>query len=1115
VSKTHSSRHNLILDAVASCPGYQALTRSIPGRGSTFRLTGVSGSAAAATVGALNRDHPDRILVVVLSDPSHANAMEADLESLLGEGVAHLFPQRESLPYEGDEVQVEIGGLRVEAVESVFTGRGRILVTTVRALQERVPLPRHLADLRLTLTRGDTLPFASLVEILEERGFQRVPVVEEVGQFAVRGGIVDVFSLGAPDPLRVEFWGDEIESLRTFDILDQRSMETLEEAHVLPVDFSAEEASGTDARSLLELLPNDALLLDAGGEPWARTLARAFEHAERVRDDLIDSGMSASELPEPDAFLLPLEEAVRQLAAFPRVEFLRDQPDADASLGAEPPPEVERDMKRLAAILREGAARGERTLLLCDNEGQAERLEEILGEGRGREQLPPGATVTIGSLEHGFVLPRSTPPLTVLTDHEIFRRSRKLRRSRRFRGAVSLESLAQLSPGDYVVHMDHGVGQFRGMEQLEVAGEAIESLAIEYAGGEILRVPVYRLDLVERWVGEDENSTPPHVHKIGGKKWKTARRKTEEAIRKMTAELLELYARREAARGYAFGEDTHWQREMEASFLYEPTPDQKKAAEAVKRDMESPRPMDRLVCGDVGYGKTEVAIRGAFKAVQEGKQVAVLAPTTILAEQHRHTFEERLADYPVKVGALSRFRGKSQERELLAQLAAGELDIVVGTHRLLSEDVLFKDLGLLIVDEEQRFGVKHKERLKEIRASVDVLTLSATPIPRTLYLSLSRIRDLSLIQTPPRDRMPIVTNVLPWSDGLVSEALHRELDRGGQAFFLHNRVETIHTAAERVRTLVPDARIQVAHGQMKPAELDRVMTAFVDGEVDILVATSIIENGLDVPNANTLIVDRADHFGLSQLYQIRGRVGRSDRRAYCYLIVPDGVTEDARKRLQVLEHYTELGSGYQVALRDLELRGAGNLLGADQSGFAHAVGIDTYLHLLEQTVERLRREGEAGDAEWPDPEVSLAGSAYLPDAYVPDSGQKLHLYRRLSKIRHQGEVDELRSELKDRFGRLPDEVVRLLDAAALRILGKALGLERILIRGRTARLNFRDGVSPRLQALQGPLRDRQLELEVRRMAPLSLAVRQMGPEPLTATLIEVLSILTTDEAKAA
>jgi len=657
--------------------------------------------------------------------------------------------------------------------------------------------------------------------------------------------------------------------------------------------------------------------------------------------------------------------------------------------------------------------------------------------------------------------------------------------------------------------MDHGVGRFRGLERVTVGGEEIESLTIEYAGGELLRIPVYRLDLIERWVGGSDEAQPPTVHRIGGKRWKTLKRKTEQAIEKMTAELLELYARREMASGYSFSPDSRWQKEMESSFLYEDTPDQRTAAEDVKRDMESAKPMDRLVCGDVGYGKTEVAVRAAFKAVQDGKQVAILAPTTILVEQHRHTFEERLADYPVRIGALSRFRTAAESRSILEDLETGSIDIVIGTHRLLSRDVRFHDLGLIVVDEEQRFGVKHKERLKRLKASVDVLTLTATPIPRTLYLSLSRVRDLSLIRTPPRDRMPIITHVLPWSDAIVSEAIHRELDRGGQAFFLHNRVETIHTAAERVRRLVPDARVDVAHGQMSASELDRVMTRFVDHEDDVLVCSSIIENGLDVPNANTLIVDRADRFGLSQLYQIRGRVGRSDRRAYCYLIVPASVTEDAEKRLRVLEHYTELGSGYQVALRDLELRGAGNLLGADQSGFAQSVGIDAYLRLLEKTVERLQASGE--EPERPDPEISLGGSAYLPDGYLSDPAQKLHLYRRVSKVRTLAEVDELTLEIEDRFGAPPPEVERLLQATRLRILGARLGVERILVRDRNARLNFHPGVVPRLQRLDEPLADRQVAVEVRRMSPLSLKLERVGTEPLADTLVEALSVLARED----
>jgi len=1094
--------HNAILSALRTTPGWHSLEEGLPGPGTRFRLTGVVGSADAAVLAALHQREPDRVVLAVTPDPNEARQLEADLVALLGEGVSHVFPQREGLPWDATDPHVEYSGLRVEAVESLFSGTGKLFVTTIRGLQERFPVPAHLEDLRIRLSVGEEVPFQELVEKLEARGFERVPLVEEIGQFAVRGGIVDVFSVGAPDPLRIEFWGDEIDSIRAFDILDQRSTGALESASILPVAFSTAEGDAKQNRSLLELVPTGALLVDCGGAPWPEAVQKIWDGAERTHADLIDSGMT-SPLPVADLFLRP-EALLPSLRSFARLELRSDDPEGDAHLGTEPPPDIDRDMPRLQEVLREGAARGDRTLILCDNDGQAERLEEILAE---RSSLPEGTAIGIGSLSGGFVMSRAHPPLQVLTDHEIFRRSRRVRRTRRFRGSVSLESLAQLTPGDFVVHMDHGVGVFKGLETLEVAGLEIESLTIEYAGGEVLRVPVHRIDLIERWVGEDETARPPELHKIGGRKWTRSKQKTEEAIRKMTAELLELYARREAGTGFAYSEDGHWQREMESSFLYEDTPDQRKATDDVKRDMESERPMDRLICGDVGYGKTEIAIRAAFKAVQDGKQVAVLAPTTILAEQHRHTFEERLADYPVKVGSLSRFRTAAETREILEGLETGDIDIVVGTHRLLSKDVFFKDLGLLVVDEEQRFGVKHKERLKELRTSIDVLTLSATPIPRTLYLSLSQIRDMTVIRTPPRDRMPIITNVLPWSDGFVSEAIHRELDRGGQIFFLHNRIETIHTIAERLRTLVPEATVGVGHGQMTPHDLDDVMTRFVDGEVDVLVCTAIIENGLDVPNANTLLVDRADQFGLSQLYQIRGRVGRSDRRAYCYLITPDGITEDARRRLRVLEHHTELGSGYQVALRDLEMRGAGNLLGADQSGFAHAVGIDTYLRLLEKSVKQLRHLQEVGEEEHEEPEISLSGSAFLPESYVSDSGQKLHIYRRLARIQHAREVEEMRDELKDRYGPLPDEVERLVDAATLRLLGQSLGIERILVRGRTARLNFRAGVHPRMQALQGPLEDHQVDVQVRRMDPLSLALSAAGAERLTATLIEVLSLL--------
>ncbi len=1097
---THS-----IVRSLSEHPGVSEVLRSIPGAGTILHVGRAPGSLPSASVAALHQALPERLIAVVVPEPERVAAVEADLDTLLGEGTARLFPQRENLAYEPEDEHLPVRGLRVEALEAMLSGRSRLLVTSPRALQDRFPLSRSLDRMKLTVEFADELRLQDLVQELESRGYRRISLVEEIGQFAVRGGLVDVFSLGRSHPVRIEFWGDEVSSIRPFGVLDQRSSEEVERVEILPTDL---HGGGDDEeqvpRSLMEILPRETLLVEVGTVEWERTFQRAWERANQAPGS--EGRGNGSDMRE---LLVPPEKARTILNDFPRIRFTADPGDVD--LDGEAPPPVNRKMERLSAQLREGTARGMDNLILCDNRGQLERLEEILTSNGAKGER---VRYAVGSLEGGFVLPGGPSPLQVLTDHEIFRRSRRPKSRRRFQGSVSLESLAQLTPGDYVVHLDHGIGRFKGLDRVEVGGEKLEALALEYADGEVLRVPVYRLDLVERWVGETEGSEPPKVHRIGGKRWKTLRKKTEAAIEKMATELLELYADREMAEGHRFSPDTRWQKEMESAFLFEDTPDQRTATEDVKRDMEAPRPMDRLICGDVGYGKTEVAIRAAFKAIQDGKQVAVLAPTTVLVEQHRRTFEERLADFPVRVEALSRFRTPGEQEEITLGVQEGKVDVVVGTHRLLSSDVRFADLGLLVVDEEQRFGVRHKERLKKLRHSVDVLTLTATPIPRTLQLSLSGLRNLSLIQTPPRDRLPVATQAVPWSDPFLGEVIGREMDRGGQVFFLHNRVETIRTAAERIRNIVPDAVVSVAHGQMRGPELDGTMKAFLDGEVDVLVSSAIIENGLDVPNANTLIVNRADRFGLSQLYQIRGRVGRSDRKAYCYLIVPEELTEDARQRVRILEQYTELGSGYQVALKDLELRGAGNLLGASQSGFAHAVGLDTYIRLLEETIRKLKA-GRSGERTFPEPEISLAGSAYLPDDYVPDPSQKLHLYRRLSKAEERSEVREIGAELEDRYGPLPDEAVRLLDAHSLRILGKRLGVERIFVRGREGRLTFAAGAVPRMSALDGPFGDRQVEVTIRRMNPLSLGLKQEGAEPLTSTLIRALSALSENHQEAA
>ena len=1102
-------RDNALLDLIEATAPFRSLRARLPTAGHEVSIGGAYGSLGHAVLAALARAARDRVVVLLAPSPDRAVAAEADLEALAGPASVAAYPQRESLPYESDDFHIEIEGRRVEAVEAVFGNRCRLLVTTPRALQERASFPTRLTRLHLALRTGDEVGLTALAGQLAERGFQKAPLVEEVGQFAVRGGIVDVFSFGSPDPVRIEFLGDEIGSMRRFDIFDQRSKGSVAEVRLLPVRLG--DGGGPDGpaapRSLLDLLPADTLVARWAGHDLKDSAAHTWREVERRHAEAVAGG---DDPPPPDAVCLRPGGLLERLAALPRLA-LSPAASGEILFDSEPPPAIARDMKRLKEVLRDGTGSGDRTLILCDNEGQIQRLEEILG---GQTRLPAGAQLAVGALDGGFVLHDSAPRLRVLTDHEVFLRTRRIRRRRRFRGSASLESVAQLTPGDAVVHMDHGIGRFRGLEHVTIGGEEIESILIEYAGAEFLRVPVYRLDLLERWVGSTEEAEPPPVHRIGGKRWKNLRARTEQAIRKVATELLELYARREMAQGHAFAPDTRWQKEMESSFLYEDTRDQRRVVEDIKRDMEAAAPMDRLVCGDVGYGKTEVAIRAAFKAVQDGRQVAVLAPTTVLVEQHARTFGERLADYPVTIGALNRFRSAKETTRLLGEIGRGTLDIAIGTHRLLSKDVVFRNLGLLVVDEEQRFGVRHKERLKKLRAAVDVLTLTATPIPRTLQLSLAGLRNLSLIRTPPRDRVPITTHVIPWNDHILYDGLWRELDRGGQVFFLHNRVQTIHSTAEKVRALAPGAAVGVAHGQMGGRQLDRVMLDFVNGDLDVLVCTAIIENGLDVPNANTLIVDRADRFGLAQLYQIRGRVGRSDRHAHCYLVVPDGVSRDAMRRVRVLERHSDLGSGYAVAMRDLEMRGAGNLLGEDQSGYAQAVGVDTYMRLLRKTVARMKR-GRTEEPAPRDPEISLAGSAYLPDTYVPDSGQKLHLYRRLSRITDKTELDEFAAELRDRFGKLPPPADRLLDGHVLRLLGRKIGLQRILVRGRRARLTFRDDMVPRLTALEEPLRDRLIAVEVRRMSPLSIVLRQEGADPLTATLIRALDRLSANRARAA
>jgi transcription-repair coupling factor (superfamily II helicase) len=1093
-----------LVDAFERIPAVQDLSSRLPFRATVLRLGGLPGSSASVMVAWLVRAFPQRLLTVVAPTPADAERWLSDLGHLTDVATV-LYPQREALGE--DEPHYEIAGERAETVEALLAGKLRILVTTARATAERTLLPAALERLRLSLSVGDKRAPADVARALETMGYHRVPTVTEVAEYSVRGGILDVYGFGMAAPARLEWWGDDITSLRGFDLTTQRSLEELPEITVLPINTQAmrDEADGWSGgqsvsrsqdssarpparRTLLELLPSDTLVIEESFGPDLDEVTRAWNEAEHHLEVARRLG---EDVPKRDAIFQDPAQWRARIEAFPRL-LLRDEP-VDLQFGFFPPERVDRDLNRLRALIRSGTP----TLLLCDNEGQLERMEELLEEG-GR--FGTAATLAIGALDGGFVM----PTLRVLTDHEIFRRARRLRRPRRYREAAPSTATGALAVGDYVVHLEHGIGIYRGIDTITAGESTLEVAIVEYEGGDRLNVPLYRLDQMERYRagGEDGDRPPPRLHRLGGSSWQRVREKTRQAIKQMAAELLDLYARRTVSTGFAFPPDTKWQRELESSFLYEDTPDQRRATEEVKRDMEQPLPMDRLLVGDVGYGKTEIAVRAAFKAVQAGKQVAVLVPTTILAEQHGRTFLERLADFPVRVEVLSRFRTAKEQKAALERLAHGQIDVVIGTHRLLSKDVIFHDLGLLVVDEEHRFGVKHKERLKAMRLSVDVLTLTATPIPRTLHLSLAGLRDLTLIETPPRDRSPILTFVEPWDDGLLEEAFAREVDRGGQVFAVHNRIETIDTIAARVRSLAPRARVGVAHGQMPADQLEEVMRCFVAGEVDILVSTMIVESGLDVPNANTMVVHDAHRFGLAQLYQLRGRVGRSHRRAYCYLLVPDSIDADAEERLRVLEHHTDLGAGYRIALKDLEIRGAGNLLGAEQSGHAQAVGFDLYLRWLEETVRAIRGQGAAEQPA--PPEVVLDRPAHLPDAYVPDDDVKLDLYRRLARAATSGEIDGLRDELRERFGPLPPMAETLLDMTRLRVMGAALGLQNVLVRGEEARLTFRPGTAPRLAGLTSALDDVQLAAEVRRTVPLSLRLMRLGGEPIVPALVRAL-----------
>ncbi|MBI3454792.1 MAG: transcription-repair coupling factor [Candidatus Rokubacteria bacterium] len=1039
-------------------------------------LEGLWGSAKAlALAGLLPAERPACVIVpgglaaIRTGDDLRAFAM---LTGVKAPREVVVFPAPHTAFWRGGATREEEAE-RAALLERLMRGEPLWLVTTPRGVTGALPGPEAVRRQLLTIAVGDALDRDALMDHLTAAGYERVDTVSEVGQWSARGGIVDLFSPARSIPVRLELFGDEVESIRAFDPSTQRSTEALPRIAVLPL-----VPAGTGPATLLSYLPHDApcvveapgLLEPADGEP---DLVAAIAGRPRVECGLLVTGSAAYRLETRS------------------VESFRGQ------------------FRRLAGSLLAWRAEGFRVRLLAGERETAARLQEILQDHDLEAPVlstlmsPEPLAAVVGGAHAGFECPALG--LVCLTETELFGARRTGRRRPAYQRGTGVTAFTDLAPGDLVVHVEHGIGRYSGLATLTVDGQEGDYLLLDYAEGDRLYLPVQRMAAVSKYAGVGDG--PARIDKLGGTSWQKTKESVRAAVRQIAGDLLQLYAARQVLTGFAIGPDAPWQHEFEAAFPFEETPDQLEAIAQVKADLERPRPMDHLVCGDVGYGKTEVAMRAAFKVALDGRQVAMLVPTTILAQQHWVTFRERFAPYPVRVEMLSRFRSPKDQKAVLVGLETGTVDVVIATHRLLSKDVGFKDLGLLIVDEEHRFGVAHKERLKQLRKTVHVLTLTATPIPRTLSMALSGIRDLSVIETPPADRLAVETVVCRFDAHLIKDAIERELARGGQVFVVHNRIQSLPAFTRFLQRLAPRARIAMAHGQMPEAALERTMTKYVAGEYDVLVSTAIVESGLDIPASNTIVVNRADRFGLAQLYQLRGRVGRDRLQAYAYLLVPaDGrVDETAAKRLRVIQELTELGSGLKVALRDLEIRGAGNLLGAEQHGHIAAVGFDLYMKLLDQAVCELR--GEPIEEEL-DPVVTVDVAAYLPEWYVPEAAQRLALYKRLAGARALVEVEEVRAELGDRFGPLPAAAGQLLDVVVLRVTAKALRIEKLEARGGRALITFAPGTPVTPERLLAVLRTQSKRLRLVRDFALEATVPVAPWRDTHAALLRLFKELT-------
>ena len=1033
---------------------------------------GLAGSAAAMLLASIERRKAP--VLVIGTDADDAGYLAHDLIRLCGDDAVAILPSgyRRALKYGQIDEPNRI--LRTEALARLGAtdSRLRFLVTYPDALAERVASRQALDEHTITFTTGETADLSKVQQWLRTNGFVEVEYVYEPGHFAVRGSILDIFGYSLELPVRIDFFGDDIDSIRTFDIETQLSTENLDTVTIAADAVRNGEAA--DSQSLLDFLDKTTLIaVRSGADVTARVAAIAadgFSASAALADteDGATDTRAAAEIVDADSF----SEAFKQ---FKRLTFSAapvDEQDLSAktaTFSCSPQGIYHKNFDLISQSFKQYLADGYKLYILSDSEKQITRLQTIFADRGDNIDFTP----ITGTLHEGFV--DHTNRVCVFTDHQIFDRfhkySLKSDRVRSGKLAMSLKELSSIEVGDYIVHIDHGIGRFGGLLRTTVNGHPQEMIKLIYQNDDIVMVSIHSLHKLAKYRGKE--GVPPKISRLGTGAWNRLKEHTKSKLKDIARDLIRLYAARKDEKGFAFAPDSYLQHELEASFIYEDTPDQLTATQAVKADMESSRPMDRLICGDVGFGKTEIAIRAAFKAATDSKQVAVLVPTTVLAYQHYNTFSQRLKDFPVRVEYLSRARSPKQVRQILADLAAGKIDIIIGTHKLIGKSVKFNDLGLLIVDEEQKFGVAVKERLKQLKVNVDTLTMSATPIPRTLQFSLMGARDLSAITTPPPNRYPIITNVCSLDDQVVAEAINFELSRNGQVFFINNRIEGLYQLQDMVKRLVPDARVIVAHGQMPPEQLEKAIVDFANHDYDVLLATTIVESGVDMPNVNTIIVNNAHNFGLSELHQLRGRVGRSSRKAFCYLTVPAGLplTPVARRRLQAIESFSDLGSGIHIAMQDLDIRGAGNLLGAEQSGFIADLGYETYQKILKEAVIELRSEDEFVETDTAQNTLSESpeGHEYVADTiiesdlelmlpawYVPQESERINLYRELDNLERDADIAAYRQRLEDRFGKIPDVTAQLLLIPQLRRKARRLGIEKVVLKNRQMYLYFVD-----------------------------------------------------------